>query len=365
MANVSMEARVARFRDLYARRNTEPLLGFFCGSEFPVFRYKAARSLDPDRDLVPEDFDVDTYARNSEELFELHEECGGDFIYSASAFWGIPWLEAALGCPLRVDHGVGVIEARGYRNFSGPRDIPGFDECSPWIKKTVEFLKAISSMSAGRYPLATTRMRGMADLLAAVYGAERLIFRMMEDPVEVKEVGQRLCDFYIAYGQIQLKHIPLFHGGLGSFYYHMWVPPGTVWHQEDSVSFLSPELYGEFIRPLDEKIFRSFEGNVVHFHSTGGYLPINPVLDMNPTAVELHIDRGGPPAEALFATHMRILEKCPLLIWGEMSDRDLDWLFKNLPPRGLAIQQVVQSPRQAQTLLRRYKSAEGSARGKG
>ena len=91
-----LEERVARFRSFYQRANERPLLGFFVGSEYPLRRYRASDSLPSDRPLAPEDFAVGPYLDDCERLFNLHEACGGDFIWSAGAFWGIPWLEAAL-----------------------------------------------------------------------------------------------------------------------------------------------------------------------------------------------------------------------------------------------------------------------------
>ena len=83
-------------------------------------RYRASASLPSDRPLTPEDFAVEPYLDDCDRLFELHEACGGDFIWSASAFWGIPWLEAALGCPILADHSTGSIHAQRPRGFARP-----------------------------------------------------------------------------------------------------------------------------------------------------------------------------------------------------------------------------------------------------
>jgi hypothetical protein len=297
---------------------------------------------------------VEEYLADYDRLYSEMEECPGDFIFGASAFWGIPWVEAALGCPIRVNHSTGSLYAEKPPAFDGPASVPDFDPGSPWIKKLVEFLDLLARHSAGRYPLATTRMRGVADLLAALYGGENFLFAMMERPEEVREVCGKLARFYIEIGRIQLEHIPPFHGGVGSFYYHLWAPAGTVWHQEDSVMLLSPELYGEFILPWDRDIFGAFPGNIMHFHSTGGYIPVDEVLSLGPTAVEMHIDSGGPSAEKLYDTHLRILEKCPLIIWGAMTDADLDWIFSRLPDRGVAVNVAVEDHAKARAILAKY-----------
>ena len=83
-------------------------------------------------------------------------------------------------------------------------------------------------------------------------------------------------------------------------------------------------------------------------------MPTDRYLAMGMSVLELHIDSGGPSAESLFDRHMAILRERPLIIWGDIPRTDLDWLFAKLPPQGLAIITVVNTPDQAQDLWRTY-----------
>src|SRR5512144_771854 len=150
-----IEQRVTRFRRFYQRTNQRPLLGFFVGSDYPLRRYHASDALPSDRPLALEDFAVGPYLDDCDRLFELHEACGGDFIWSASAFWGIPWLEAALGCPIHADHATGSITSRPPPAFDGPDTLPAFDPQSPWMRLAVEFLERMAQRSGGRWPIGT------------------------------------------------------------------------------------------------------------------------------------------------------------------------------------------------------------------
>ena len=47
------------------------------------------------------------------------------------------------------------------------------------------------------------------------------------------------------------------------------------------------------------QIVGAFDGCIMHLHSTG-YLPIDHYVGMNFTAIEMHIDRGGPSASSPF-----------------------------------------------------------------
>jgi hypothetical protein len=175
----------------------------------------------------------------------------------------------------------------------------------------------------------------------------------MDEPEQTREVCRKLTELYIGFSKFQLDHIPDFHGGIGSFYYSNWAPKGTVWHQEDTAAMLSPAMYAEHFKEWDEQIVNSFENNIMHMHSTG-FIPLDDYLGMNFTAMELHIDTGGPSAEALYETHKKILAKKPLLIWGDIPEKDLDWIFSKLPPQGLAVNTVVNSSEQAEILYSKY-----------
>jgi 5-methyltetrahydrofolate--homocysteine methyltransferase len=196
-------------------------------------------------------------------------------------------------------------------------------------------------------------MRGISDLLATLYGGQEFIFAMMSNPDEIMQAAGRLRDFWIEFGRMQLERIPEFYGGIGSFYYNAWAPQGTIWHQEDAAALLSPALFERFIKPFDDEIVKAFDNCIMHLHSTG-YVPVEHYLEMDFTALELHIDEGGPSAEKLFEIHKSILERKPLIIWGDIPERDLDWIFSKLPPRGLAVMTVVRSPQEAEMIWRKY-----------
>jgi len=351
--NKSIAERIDGFRRYYARQNERPLLGFYVGGEYPLHRYEAAKSLPEDRLLRADDFEVEPYLDDCDRLFALHEECGGDLIWGEGAFWGIPWVEAALGCGVKASHLTGSTRSEPPPGFAGPDSISRFDVNNPWVQKAIEFTEKVANRSNGRWPIASTLMRGVADLLSALYGGQEFIFRMMDRPEEVKQTAEKLTEFFIAFGQSLLEHIPLFHGGVGIFCYCMWVPRPAIAYQEDAASLLSPQLYERFIAPCDKRIAESFSGSFLHQHSTG-FIPVDSYLSMNFTVMEMHIDKGGPCAEELYETHMKMLEKKPLLIWGAPSDKDLDWIFSKLPPQGLAINTIVADLQRVQKIWDRY-----------
>lgn len=349
----SVEQRVEAFKKYYQKQNRRPLLGFFPCSEYPVEQYPASKSLPEGRPLKPDDFKWEPYIKNEENLYTLHEKCGGDFIWSASPFWGIPWLEVLLGCTIRVSQSTGSLYSEHPADFDTDKDIPAFDADNPWVKKAIEHIRLSAENSRGRYPIGIPRLRGVADLLSALYGEEKFIYAFFEDPDSLKRQCRGLADLWMDFAAHLLANIPPFHGGVGSFYYSMWAPADSVWHQEDAASLLNPDLYREYILPHDLEIARRFGGCFMHMHPTGFY-PWRELADSDMTVLELHIDQGGPNAEALFDVHKGIMAKKPLLIWGEIPDQDLDWIFSKLPHEGLAVNTVVRDADHARQIWQKY-----------
>jgi hypothetical protein len=214
-------------------------------------------------------------------------------------------------------------------------------------------LAALAEKSAGRWPLATTRMRGISDLLSALYGGSEFVMAMVDDDGGVRLCCENLAGFWLDVARFQLERIPEFMGGIGSFYYNAWAPASTVWCQEDAAALLSPDLYTAYIEGPLRQIVTDLPGSIMHQHSTG-FVPTASYLQMPFSALELHIDEGGPNAEELYQRHLEILSRKPLIIWGDLSQQDLDWVFDKLPRAGLAVIVVVDNEDEAANIWAKY-----------
>lgn len=352
----TISERIELFKKYYKKENDTPLLGFFVGSEFPLKRYASVMNLPQNTPLKPSDFDPKVFAKDCRKLFLLNEEFGGDFIWSASAFWGIPWIEALIGFNIFANHNTGslYVELPHDKKITS---IPKFDENNQWVNLCKGFLVEIANESKGDFPLATTRIRGVADILSALYPGEALIYEMIDNPDKISRLCDSITELIINFSKFQLEYIPEFYGGIGSFYYNMWAPKNTVWHQEDAAALLSPVLYDEFIAGQDARISNSFDSCIMHQHPTG-YMAYEKFLNMKFTALELHRDEGGLSAEKLGNVYRKILQKNRLLIWGNLSDEDLDFIFKHQECRGLAVCCVVNTREQAERIWRKFKGGE-------
>ena len=168
-------------------------------------------------------------------------------------------------------------------------------------------------------------MRGISDLLSALYGGE-FALRLLDAPDEVREVVDRLTAYWIAFGRHLLDHLPRFHAGTGSFFYALWLPGEHIWLQEDALALLSPRLYEQFIYPADCRIAAAFEHTLIHLHPTR-FIPSKLLAASPLSALELHIDHDGPRAAALAAHYETMLAAKPLYVWGDITAEDLECLL--------------------------------------
>lgn len=362
MEHLSVAERIEGFRRFFAMANEQgPLLGFFLDTYYPLRRYRTETFL-PHGPLQAEDVPVARFLPEYERLFRAYEDFGGDFLWAGAAFWGLPWMEALAGCGVFADQRTGSSRSLPPEGFRGAEDLREFDPHHPWARKAREFLHRLREQGAGRFPLGTTLMRGISDLLAALYGGPEFLFRLMDHPAPERRLVRRLTDLWIAFARDQLAEIPDFHGGTGSFYYSMWLPGRGVWLQEDASALMSPKLFVEFVYPSLVEMAGAFDTSIIHLHP-GSYIPVELLVGSPLTAIELHIDFGGPRAVDLYPYYRRIQARKPLIIWGDLTAEDLDFIARRLDRRSLALMPVVSSRPQAEAIWARFRSRKESRDG--
>jgi len=332
------------------RANTTPLVGFCVGTYYPLHRFRGARTL-PEGLYQPDDLQIGAYLADYDRIYEQHATCPGDLVWSASAFWGVPWMEAAVGCPVEADHTTGSSRSHPIGANSWPT-VPEYSPNNPWVACCLEMVRRVADYADGRFPVGVSLMRGVSDVLSALLGLDRMVYAMLDEPARIHELAERITAFWIAFGHAQLDAAPQYEGGYGSFLYNLWAPGRCIWLQEDAAALLSPSLFEEFVLPYDRRIAEAFDYCFFHMHPAR-YIPHQPLLDSDLAVLELHIDAGGPSARDLLPVYREILAHKPLLVWGDISEDDLDVFLNELGPQGLALQIAVETPEQAEALYAR------------
>jgi hypothetical protein len=321
-----------------------PLLSCSLGSYFPLQDFPG---LLPEGLVEPEDVRPERFLPVYEALYSDRARVGDSLFYAASAFTGIPWVEAILGCS---------IYASTETMWSEPfledwRRMDGFHlrDDNPWLAKLVEFVRVLGEASGGRFPLTTTLMRGPSDLVAALRGAGQLCYDVYDYPDEVDQLARLCTEVWIEVAKAQRDAMPRFQGGYVNSQ-GVWAPAFTPMTQEDASVFLSPALNRRFLLPRDQETAEAFDYTAIHLHSKSLHT-VDDLLTLDAmAAIQVVVDDGGPSVTSLMPTFQRIQKRKPLMLFGHLTREDYQELAEGLSAHGLLVMGFANSPEEAQEL---------------
>jgi hypothetical protein len=329
-----------------------PLLGCWLRGYHIHQHYPHVLSALPTGRLKPEDVRTDLFLKDCAALYEDFSALSDDYSYIGGAFYGIPWMEAIMGCP--VNFAGETIWAdpavEDWSRWTWAR--PGLSNM--WAAKLLELLEALVHFAAGRFYVGPTLMRGPTDMLAAMRGTVNLPLDAYDYPEELARAAEICADVWIEVGQAQLQRLPpSSHGyGSGCSGLRLWAPQPAIWLQEDALAVLSPRLYTQFFQALDQRIARAFPRVGFHLHPTAMW-----ALDMvarmdNVHVVQMNYDVGGPSLQEVAAGWQTIIGRKPLVTGGEFTPEILTWVLSQLPARGVSLQTVAVDAVRAEQILR-------------
>jgi len=332
--------KIERHQAFFSRQPTDrPLIGswlfgFFIHQQYP----SVATAIDPGP-IQPDDIPVDLFLKDVDALWEAYTELDDDYPFSMGAFYGVPWMEAIMGCSIHFS---------GTTMWADPcvRDWDTYDwkrptlENNAWAQKLLEFLEALVKHSDGRFACGPTLMRGPVDMCAAMRGASNLGLDVYDCPENVRRLAKICADVWIEVGKAQLELVPESGNGyiVGCAGLRCWMPDKGIWLQDDAVSVLSPRLYEHIFLPQVQHIGEAF--SMVAFHLHGNYLwPVDLLLTVNEIDVlELNYDVGVCELEKVTAAWKKIQEKKPLIAYADVTLEEFDRIMDELSPVGLSLQ---------------------------
>ena len=137
---------IARHEAFLECRPVDALVGLWIGGYYPAEQFpRGTAQWRAEQRLDPQDVRFSPFAADYESLYQAHRAADDDFFYVGSAYWGIPWLEAILGCPVAVV----AANCRAEALLSDPRDFAGFDadlDANPWLDALLRFTRNWSAL---------------------------------------------------------------------------------------------------------------------------------------------------------------------------------------------------------------------------
>ncbi|MDD5705188.1 MAG: hypothetical protein PHR35_04640 [Kiritimatiellae bacterium] len=143
-----------------------------------------------------------------------------------------------------------------------------FDRDGYWWKRTVEFAEALRARCDGKLLIASNTLVANVDALAAVYGSERLLVSMVENP---DVVHSALTQIDQAHQEIlEALSVLLDYPRFGSITRHGMYNAGRInVPQCDFSCMISPQMFREFVVPYLAREIRRLDA--VEYHLDGPY----------------------------------------------------------------------------------------------
>ena len=261
----------------------------------------------------------------------------GDLMPWSGALRKIPWVEAMLGCPVKMTEGQIWNE-----HYEGdPEEVirRGISfEQNPWFQLYMDFLRQLQSRLGTRFPVAAiSLLRGTSDLVAAVMGVQEACVGWIDRPRFMARLLRVCTDAVLTVVEGAYKVLKPFQEGYPSAH-ALWTPAPVVRTQADHSILLSAKMYGTHILPFDLEVIRSCPMSEFHLHNCG--LHLAPLLVEIPelNAIQVGVDPYPTKERKPYEVEMMqlILQHKPLILEANFpSLAESEWLLSQLPKRGL------------------------------
>jgi hypothetical protein len=261
----------------------------------------------------------------------------GDRMPRSGAWGKLAWIEAMLGCPIKITEGQIWNE-----HYPGdPAEVIQHDtiqEDNPWLQLYLESLTQLQARLGDRFPVtANTLLRGTCDLVAAVMGVQEACIGWIDQPDFMARLLRVCTDAILTVVEAGYQVLIPFQSGYPSGY-AILAPDRVVSTQADHSTLLSAQMYERQILPFDLEVIRSCPYSVLHIHNNGVH--IAPILAAIPEldVVEVAMDpypRGERKAYEIEMLQLILDHKSLVLDVHLPSYEEGEWLLAQLPQRRL------------------------------
>ncbi len=326
---------IQRFQDSFWDRKTtgRPPVGIYDeGLYLPInfLRRQFRRST-----VCPEDVGGEFVATEYEYSFSHRAVTCDDYMAFSAPWRGIPWLEAACGCPVRYSEGslapghfVETLDALAHV------PIPASDAWFDCMRRETERLQSSAAPDCWISP---SILRGPSDALAAMRGMTDFFLDLQDDRRAVENAARRVNQALMSAIDIHYSVVRPKLGGYGHIFGY-WAPEKTIMLQEDALGMCSPSIYREIFMQFNAEIVRHLGAHVLfHLHSSG-YKHYPDVVNIPGIAgLELTLETIGPILRDLVPVLREILEKTRLILQVSTGFEYLPEALRQLPREGLFV----------------------------
>ena len=340
----ALRDKLQRYRAFWTNAPAaRPLISFSPGGWFPLQSYTGMARFRGRRGIAASELHPEDLLADYDRIVASWEGMEDDAIRAVAPLPPFPWLEAMLGACVQVgEEAIWALEGGfDYTDLEALNLSPD----NPWRRKYLEFAAVLTNRFRDRCPVGQPILRGISDMIASLRGTSQMVFDLYDQPERFRRLARCCNDLLIELVKEQQDITGPFAGGYEIEQFALWAPGRIIRMQEDGSAFLSPALYVQHIQDEDERQASSFPYSVIHLHSSSLFL-LDHILDVESLkCIQINKDVGGTDVSGMLPFFGKVQDRAKkLMIRGKLDHEDLKLLRRELSPKGLYLQIVVESP---------------------
>lgn len=224
-----------------------------------------------------------------------------------------------------------------------------------WGRRYLAQLAAFVSAAAGKFGVSHFILIDSLNFVFELFGAGRTYAELLDNPDKVRRAIDFAFDLNIKVQDIFFKQVPLLAGGTCSNA-GQWVPGRIVSESVDPFHMTSADYFEEWGREPIERIFRRYDGGLIHIHGNGRHLLKAVASIRGLKGIYLGDDRGFPPAFEVLPGIRREVGDIPLMLGVPYADFQRALTEKRVPGGALYYVKDVPDVAAANRLMERLRA---------
>jgi len=208
-----------------------------------------------------------------------------------------------------------------------------FDTSHPWFQRYLRQLEVFVEGARGKFGISHFILIDGLNFVFELVGATNTYLSLLERPDQVRRAIDFAFELNVAVHEAFFERVPGIAGGTFSNMVQ-WVPGRCVSESVDPFHMTSVEYFEAWGREPVERIFRRFDGGVLHLHGNGRHLleAVSTIPGLK--AIYLGDDKGFARAFDVLADLRRRAGDVPLVVQADF-DRFMKKLNRHELPGGV------------------------------
>lgn len=208
-----------------------------------------------------------------------------------------------------------------------------FDKQNPWFQKYLHQLEIFTEVADDKFGISHFILIDSLNFIFELVGATNTYLSLFDCPEKVQEVIDFAFELNVEVQKAFFENTPSFMGGTFSNMVQ-WIPGKIISESVDPFHMTSVDDYEQWGKENVEKMFRQFDGGVLHIHSNGRHLlkAISQLKGLK--AIYLLDETGNPPAFEILQELQAQTGDVPLVVGVEGHAFETQ-LQKNTLPGGV------------------------------